>query len=417
MKIFDVIKNKTGLSNVKVKNVRSKVFSLSAIVGLSVLSLSYQNCAKKKSTKLAGSSKQASTVVGGVNTDQNGGGAITSNNTNNYNSSGGFTNSGVNNAGSSGSTSGSSGSGAGSTTSSGTTGSTSGSSGGITAGSSGSGTTGSGGITAGSSGNTSSNVVLPAGACLFQNKSVTNSATVVGYTQDQAADGGCSQYEVHYRCNNGTLEKINPSFYGENTASANYTGSPNSLKMSCKQSSSLSCSGWKNADGTYEMVGKFIPASADIGKEGYYFIEAVHESVYAIRLDFIGFLSVPNMNAMPGFASPTQMNFFDAALISSANLNNYFHSVTADLVPRSIDEIAVRTTEINLFAKENTYSKGRIGFTSDPAVNVETKIHIKISTELYSSYAGAGFYLGYSLGAKDQGSLFDPKLQKKILCQ
>ncbi len=396
MKIFDVIKNKTGLSNVKVKNVRSKVFSLSAIVGLSVLSLSYQNCAKKMSTKLAGSSTQASTVVGGVNTDQNGGGAITSNNNNNYNSNGGFTNSGVNNAG--------------------TSGSTSGSSGGITGSTNSSGTTSSGGITAGSSGNTSSNVVLPTGACLFLNKSVTNTATVVGYTQDQAADGGCSQYEVHYRCNNGTLEKINPTYYGTNTSGATYAGSPNNLKLSCKQSASMSCTGWRNPDGTYEMSGKFIPASDDIGKEGYYFIGTVYQgTVYAIRLDFGGLSSAPSINAMPGFASPTHMNFFDAALISSANLNNYFHSVTADLVPRSIDEIAVRTTEANLFAKENTYSKGRIGFTSDPAVKVETKIHMKTSAEL-SYFSGAEFYMGYSIGAKGEDSILDPKLQKKILC-
>jgi hypothetical protein len=380
MKIFDIIKNKTGLSNVKVKNVRSKVFSLTAIVGLSVLSLSYQNCAKKMSTKLAGSSTQASTVVDGVNTDQNGGGDI-SNNTNNYNSGGGFTNSGVNNTGTSGSTSGSS-----------------------------------GGITAGASGNTSSNVVLPAGACLFQNKSVTNSATVVGYTQDQAADGGCSQYEVHYRCNNGTLEKINPTYYGTNTSGATYVGSPNNLKLSCKQSASMSCTGWRNADGTYELNGKFIPASADKGKEGYYFIAAVHQgSVYAIRLDLAGFFSVPNINAMPGFASPTQINFFHTTLISSANVNNYFHNATWDKVPRSIDEIAVRTTEANLFSKENTVSKGRIGFTSDPAINVETKVHMKTSAEL-SSFAGAEFYMGYSIGAKSDDSILEPKLQKKILC-
>jgi hypothetical protein len=400
MKIFDLIKNKTGLSNVKVKNVRSKVFSLTAIVGLSVLSLSYQNCAKKMSTKLVGSSTQASTVSGAANTDQNGGGDI-SNNTNNYNSGGSGTYSGVNNAGSSGSNSGSSGSSTGSTTSSGTTGY---------------GTTNSGGITAGSSGNTSSNVVLAAGACLFQNKSVTNSATVVGYTQDQAADGGCSQYEVHYRCNNGTLEKINPTYYGTNTSGATYVGSPNNLKLSCKQSASMSCTGWRNADGTYELDGKFIPASADKGKEGYYFIAAVHQgSVYAIRLDLAGFFSVPNINAMPGFASPTQINSFDATLISSANVNNYFHNATLDKVPRSIDEIAVRTTEANLFSKENTYSKGRIGFTSDPAVNVETKVHMKTSAEL-SSFSGAAFYLGYSIGAKSDDSILEPKLQKKILC-
>ena len=401
MKIFDLIKNKTGFSNLKVKNVRSKIFSLSAIVGLSVLSLSYQNCAKKMSTKLAGSNTQASTVSGAANTDQNGGGDI-SNNANDYNNSGGSgTYSGVNNAGSSGSTSGSSGSSTGSTTSSGTTGY---------------GTTNSGGITAGSSGNTSSNVVLPAGACLFQNKSVTNSATVVGYTQDQAADGGCSQYEVHYRCNNGTLEKINPSFYGENTASANYTGSPNNLKLSCKQNASLKCRGWKNADGTYGLDAIFASSTADKGKEGYYFITAeLGETVYTTRLDFDGFLSVPNMNAMPGFASPTQVNYFTVRSQVYGEITKYFHNATLDKVPRSIDEISVRTTETNLFGIENTVSKGFVGFSKDPAVNVETRIKID-SWQGLSAFVGANIYMEYSLGPKGEDSLSAPKLQKKILC-
>lgn len=279
------------------------------------------------------------------------------------------------------------------------------------------------GSTSVTSNSTSNLAVSTSSSCNFLGKSVVNTATVVGFTQDYAAIDGCSQYEVHYRCNNGNLEKINSNFYGANTAGSIYNGDPNKLKLSCKQEASLSCTAWKNADGTYEMKGKFVPATVDIGKEGYYFIGAKYlGNLFAIRLDFDGFFNVPNINHMPGFTYPTQLNYFKSGLINSANVGIYFHrfissdpNVPPDKVPRSIDEITPRTIEVNLMSKENTVSKGLIGFSKDPAARVETHFHIKTSSEL-SAYMGAEFYLAYSLGSKSEDSVVEPKLTKLKLC-